>query len=1195
VGPGSNVGLRIETGANSDVALLAVDAGLYALNNENKLDREQVFEDMDKYDTSCSVEEFTPEGLFYAMGLTAITDLTFSIKDRSDVNCDENVPTTASPTVETDSPGQKNSVNTKINNKCCRLFGRAVRKSIIRSSSQPSDLQVEDLKTKCDEVLNHLTTNADALQGSTVPFECEPTPKCLEEFLESCITSFRARASYQSGSQDILGQLIVSRRSYFPHVWLVDEVISMESNTGITKTVTVPHSITNWVLHSLSLSQTGFGVAKPTNLRVYKSLFVECKIPFSVRRLEQITFICTAFNYGYTTTVLISLINIPESICTRAGLGATTISQRLTLYQNAPVSVVFTIVPLDVGSHKLTVRMVNMNGVADDVVIEIRVEPEGLTVLQCFNAELDPQALISDLGQKCGSRSDQTGPCYKDSSCSVPTLASLTFSECCDLRNTPRNAAWGYKCTPCSKTTETRVSTSNEKKQINHFDLVPPQNAVYGSVKGFLTITGRYLQGEGIRSTRTKHLLGIPMGTRESSVFTLGILAINMKYLTYLGLNGSTEFAEVMSSASEAYMDVTSLLGSNNGFKQELNGTESISLTAIALMILAESSDNIYIDKELLEKSSEFLVSFLTKICPFDDLKAHMALTSPALSAYVLLSFLTIQRHHLVSQIGNYNCCIGESLEKEFNSGNIKDEYTTALVYYALSLSCHPTVGICPTCKPSLLDALDNQLCRSVHIDGGKRYWLGGSKTVTPRAITITSYVLCAQMARGNIPVARTIARWLNVVRNPRGGVTATEENYWSLKCLAQFSKFTDQRRSLDVTVSLVQSNFKRVFRIDYSNSHVVQSTAIPVNELLKVSTKGDGLGFLKACVTYNTADTDNEKCHFDLSITNKAVLNMHLRVCIRQKVAGSSNPVTVEVEIPTGYSACDRDETTGNPHCLYEILENHGSSLGLSSYEIAGKSVFLYFRQIPWNRDVCIEFMIIQEFSVKHLSPVAVRAHPTNDPESQCTAFYTIDGSKPTYDVLGCKDPATNPVCICAAGRCPKIEEKIARRRCNACKYHDYVFKIIVASITKKGTWLKIQVTIVKIVKGGRHNVREGTVAIFWMKEICKISAPFAVGSAYHVMGKEDTKYVLDHTAHIETWPDNIWKPDMKCVERKAKDCAENKCKKFDSRRNRYKVCYSKHFPTCKAEKKGSCHSGFGSYISDMATGQVCDRPDVC
>ena len=39
--PGSPMKLEVFTGIDSDVALLAVDKGLYALNNKNKLTREQ--------------------------------------------------------------------------------------------------------------------------------------------------------------------------------------------------------------------------------------------------------------------------------------------------------------------------------------------------------------------------------------------------------------------------------------------------------------------------------------------------------------------------------------------------------------------------------------------------------------------------------------------------------------------------------------------------------------------------------------------------------------------------------------------------------------------------------------------------------------------------------------------------------------------------------------------------------------------------------------------------------------------------------------------------------------------------------------------------------------------------------------------------------------------------------------------------
>ena len=39
---------------------------------------------------------------------------------------------------------------------------------------------------------------------------------------------YRARAAYLGGSEEIYGELVVTQRSNFPHVWLVDEVISTE-------------------------------------------------------------------------------------------------------------------------------------------------------------------------------------------------------------------------------------------------------------------------------------------------------------------------------------------------------------------------------------------------------------------------------------------------------------------------------------------------------------------------------------------------------------------------------------------------------------------------------------------------------------------------------------------------------------------------------------------------------------------------------------------------------------------------------------------------------------------------------------------------------------------------------------------------------------------------------------------------------
>ena len=70
------------------------------------------------------------------------------------------------------------------------------------------------------------------------------------------------------------------------------------SNGTLRTTVNVPDSITNWILQGMSLSSSGFGVAKPKTIQANKSFFIECRMPFSARRLEKISIVCFAYNFN---------------------------------------------------------------------------------------------------------------------------------------------------------------------------------------------------------------------------------------------------------------------------------------------------------------------------------------------------------------------------------------------------------------------------------------------------------------------------------------------------------------------------------------------------------------------------------------------------------------------------------------------------------------------------------------------------------------------------------------------------------------------------------------------------------------------------------------------------------------------------------------------------------------------------------
>ena len=68
------------------------------------------------------------------------------------------------------------------------------------------------------------------------------------------------------------------------------------------------------------------------------------------------------------------LLNTPESICTSAGVGGTqVIREKLILKGTSSHSIVIHVVPLDLGTHRLTVQLLTIMG-TDEVVYHLKVE-----------------------------------------------------------------------------------------------------------------------------------------------------------------------------------------------------------------------------------------------------------------------------------------------------------------------------------------------------------------------------------------------------------------------------------------------------------------------------------------------------------------------------------------------------------------------------------------------------------------------------------------------------------------------------------------------------------------------------------------------------------------------------------------------------------------------------------------------------
>lgn len=61
---------------------------------------------------------------------------------------------------------------------------------------------------------------------------------------------------------------------------------------------TMPDTITTWVMQAVAINnKTGLGLATPLNIVVFKEIFVSVKMPYSVKKGEQISLLATVYNY----------------------------------------------------------------------------------------------------------------------------------------------------------------------------------------------------------------------------------------------------------------------------------------------------------------------------------------------------------------------------------------------------------------------------------------------------------------------------------------------------------------------------------------------------------------------------------------------------------------------------------------------------------------------------------------------------------------------------------------------------------------------------------------------------------------------------------------------------------------------------------------------------------------------------------
>uniref|UniRef100_A0A665VDT9 Complement 4B (Chido blood group) n=1 Tax=Echeneis naucrates TaxID=173247 RepID=A0A665VDT9_ECHNA len=334
--PGTQTELQFDLdGQRAQVALLAVDKAFYALKADNKLTDKQVFSAMQSYDLGCS----------YGGG-----------RDTASVLGNAGLAfASANPSQQT------------TNDHCDSRFGRP-RRSV--------DIQVEMMSLKSnfsDELLQDCCAHGVSLIPMTLT--CQERAKrisllqqnetCAEAFLKCCLEGQHLRQKkIEEEARKGLGRTEVEEffmdtaaqyiRRYFPPSFAFTE---FEVNNKKSYHLSLPDSITTWELQVMTLSAaTGFCVVKPPEIKAFKEIFVSMRLPYSVKKHEQLSISPIIYNYRDTDLMVAVHMEQTEGLCS-PGSATNTGFVNITVKPQSSQFVSFSAVPMVTGSIPIKIRL----------------------------------------------------------------------------------------------------------------------------------------------------------------------------------------------------------------------------------------------------------------------------------------------------------------------------------------------------------------------------------------------------------------------------------------------------------------------------------------------------------------------------------------------------------------------------------------------------------------------------------------------------------------------------------------------------------------------------------------------------------------------------------------------------------------------------------------------------------------------
>lgn len=947
--PGAQEVLEVAGTRGTRVGLLGVDQAVYVLRRKDLLTRDRVFRAMEETDLGHGVDA----------GTTAVQALANS----------------GVVLISAQNAFGASGIQRRTRREVSRNIVEEFQNETLRNCCS-SGLQRDPFLRSCndrEEALRSYLTAGSALYSE----------QCVEAFAKCCVY-FEENQPYARSNNpgaDVLGKSafdFAGTRHDFREI-LTFEQLTIKEDGKAEHYFTLPHSITTWELSAVSVAPSGgICVHDPLEIQVFKKLFVEVNLPYSVIQNEQVEVRATVYNYASVDeTVRVAMLGTKD-VCSGAKEGKPSAVQTFKIPQGQGRTAVFPIVPLAAGEKIIHVSAISDSSSRDAAKVTLRVEPPGLRRNESFTLILDPQNPQKGQERRAIKQQHEYTETFQTKGTHMITIQPL-----------PRT----------------------------------PREAVPGSERCEIDIVGDDM-GAALEASvhNPESLMILPTGCGEQTMTKLAPTLYALEYLRTTGRLSPQVEEKALKFIKYGYQAMTTFRKSDGSFSVHPHRPSSLWLTAFVVRTLCEARKFIDIDEYILTSGLQYILNQQLGDGRFHDTYRlrYIILTQGAnlpmlLTAYTLLTLHECAKDGVqVPDLQAHSALRATAfIEKELTPYTIP--YDLSLAAYALSLSDSRN-------KHAALRRLRGAIMPGT--GGG----LHVPANYVPMQVQATSYALMALLNTGeDMDTITGLVRWLNLRMGHTGSMISTQDTVVALQALSKYSIYA-RNVGIDMTCEVTLSDdaaFKRTLRIKRDNAEVRNKIEVPISKgKIFVNVKGSGKATMYFITSYDAPVSADFLCKFDLTIdfrhiklTLKKALNgsktfaekYEMKVCARYQEQNGTGMAIIDVGLLTGFKPVEED------------LKKLVADRHVDYYEVGQRNVIFYLPTIPGDREACVQFELQQEFTVGKLLSSSVKVYAYYQPDISCTKFYLPNTTSPLLK-FDCENPSPthSEVCTCLEGGCP-------------------------------------------------------------------------------------------------------------------------------------------------------------------------------